>query len=497
MNKTKKSDGNSLKSFMFFMLMLLIAAPAIQSRFRLFPEKPLSGAFIDAGKPSFNDFSRAGWLNGSFQETFNERLEHHIGFRSDLVRLNNQADFLFFRQANAEGVIIGRNNELFEEDYLREVTGLYYVGDSVWIKKARQLRAVQDTLASLGKTLVVILEPGKGSFHTDLWPRKYRNLPEKTSNYRMLLTRLEASGVNVLDLNRYFIDIKEKAANPLFPKCGTHWSYYGAALAADTTLKYLREISGKPVPELIIRKTVELDTIRHPDYDIGLAMNLLFRIPQPGLVYPVLEFAGTGSETKPNALIVGDSFYFNWLNDHITPSAFSNCDFWYYNKNITRCDYLQDGVAADRNFRDEIMQRDFILIMITERFHHAFAWNFDEQLYDLFYPGYRDPVEIFSNQIRTYGDGFKRMYEESLALNMSLEERIKKEANYLFFEDHLNAPEKYSDKRDLVRLLEMGIRGTPDWMKEIKRKARENGISEDEQIRRDATWMYEDKYGKK
>ncbi|HCT72122.1 MAG TPA: hypothetical protein DF409_15330 [Bacteroidales bacterium] len=89
------------------------------------------------------------------------------------------------------------------------------------------------------------------------------------------------------------------------------------------------------------------------------------------------------------------------------------------------------------------------------------------------------------------------MYEESLALNMSLEERIKKEANYLFYEDHLNAPEKYSDKRDLIRLLEMGIRGTPDWMKEIKRKAKENGISDDEQIRRDATWMYEDKYGKK
>ena len=196
-------------------------------------------------------------------------------------------------------------------------------------------------------------------------------------------------------------------------------------------------------------------------------------------------------------MLLRSSFYVNWLNDQITPNAFSNFEFWYYNKSITRCDYVQDGVAADRNFRDEILQRDFILIMITERFHHAFAWNFDEQLYDLFYPGYRDPVEVFSNQIRTYGDGFKRMYEESLALNMSLEKRIYKEANYLFYKDHLSAPEKYSDKRDLIRLLEMGIRGTPDWMEEIKRKAKENGISEDEQISRDAAWMYEDKYGKK
>ena len=124
---------------------------------------------------------------------------------------------------------------------------------------------------------------------------------------------------------------------------------------------------------------------------------------------------------------------------------------------------------------------------------HAFAWGFDEQLYDLFFPGYRDPEEVFADQIRSYGDEFGRMVNEAIAMNISLEERINKEANYLFYDDYKANPDKYTEKRDLLRIYEMGIRGTPDWMQEMVKKAAINKISIDEQIRRDAEWIYEDK----
>ncbi|NTW25142.1 MAG: hypothetical protein HGA37_10600, partial [Lentimicrobium sp.] len=132
-----------------------------------------------------------------------------------------------------------------------------------------------------------------------------------------------------------------------------------------------------------------------------------------------------------------------------------------------------------------------------ERFIHNFAWGFDEQLYDLFYPGKRDPVEVFSNTIRIYGDEFKRMYEESLEMNISLPDRIQQEAGFLFYKDYKNNPDKYTEKRDLLLVFEMGIRGTPAWLEDIKRKAENNKISVDEQIRIDAQWIYEEKYGKK
>ena len=488
----KKTSGDWIKNLMFALFFLMLIAPWMQASLGLIKEKPLMGAFSATAAPDLSAFTRPDWLSGTFQETFNTQLENHIGFRNSLVRLNNQMDYSAFSQANAEGVIAGKNGELFEEDYIREAIGLYYVGDEVWQRKAIQLKAVQDTLAALGKTLVVVFEPGKATFYPELRPRNYRNIPVKTSNYEQMLKTFGNQHVNVLDLDAFFRQIKPTQEYPLFLKDGTHWSYYGAALAADTTLAYLAQKSGMNLPDMKIDGIKHLDTIRHPDNDIGLAMNLLFPIRQEKPAYPIIRFSKNDSK-RADALIVGDSFYFNWLNDFIPSSAFGNFDFWYYNNNITHGNDTPDGKVADKNFKDEVLKRDIILIMITGRFHHSFAWNFDEQLYDLFYPGYRDPEMIFANQIRSYDNEFKQMVTEAATAGISNEQRINQEASFKFYKDHLDNPDKYQRREDLVKLYRMGISGTPDWMDKIREKAKTNGISEEEQLNRDAGWLADEK----
>jgi hypothetical protein len=488
----RKTSGVLLKNLMFALLILMLVLPWLQARLGLVKEKPLTGAFSASTAPDFSDFSRSEWLSGTFQETFNTQLENHIGFRNALVRLNNQIDFTAFGQANAEGVIAGKNGELFEEDYLREATGMHYVGDEVWKRKAAQLKAVQDTLAVLGKTLVVLFEPGKATFYPERMPRKYRNIPGKLSNYQQMLKSFDNQQVNVLDLDAYFRQLKGNQWYPLFLKGGTHWSYFGATLAADTALAYLAQKSGMDLPDMKIEGIEQLDTIRHPDNDIGLAMNLIFPLRQEKPAYPIISFSK--NDSKPaDVLIVGDSFYFNWLNNFILSSAFGNFDFWYYNNNIIHGNGSADGKTADKNFKDEIMKRDIILIMITGRFHHAFAWNFDEQLYNLFFPGYREPETVFANQLRTYDDEFKRMVNEAANMGLSIEQRIKQEASYMFYKDHVNNPEKYQRRDELVKLSRMGISGTPEWMEKIREKAKANGISVEEQLTKDAEWLADEK----
>jgi len=496
MKHTTGKTGSRVKSLLFTLAMLLLVMPGLQGKFGLINDGELRGAYTESGRPDFKEFTWKSWLDGTFQEEFNKRLEQHIGFRNPLVRINNQMDYSLFRHANAEGVIVGKNNVLFEEDYIKEHLGQYFVGDTVWGKKAARLRAVQDTLSSLGKSLVIVFEPGKGSFNEDQLPPGYKIVTKTVSNYESLLKHLDKNGVNVLDLNQYFISVRDKAEYPLFLKTGTHWSYYGSVLAADTTLSYLESLRGIDLPDMQIIRNEMPVTPRYPDNDIGLAMNLLFNLPQPKTANPILGFRQGPTKTKPNALIIGDSFYFNWLNNHIPAEVFNRCDFWYYNKNITHSDGSAGGVTSELDFRSEVMKQDIILIMITGRFMHSFAWGFDEQLYDLFFPGYRDPIESFSDKIRVYSDEFQRMYKESLTMNISLPDRISKEASYLFYEDSKNNPDKYTTKRDLIRIYEMGIRGTPEWMDEVRRKAKENNISVDAQIRTDAEWIYQDKAGK-
>lgn len=199
----KKASGVWIKNLMFVLLMLMLIVPFMQARLGLIREKPLMGAFSATTAPDLSAFTRPDWLSGTFQETFNTQLENHIGFRNTLVRINNQVDFSAFSKANAEGVIAGKNGELFEEDYLKEATGLYYVGDEVWNRKAAQLKAVQDTLAALGKTLVVVFEPGKATYYPELMPREYRNIPENPTNYGQMLKSFGKQQVNVLDLDAF------------------------------------------------------------------------------------------------------------------------------------------------------------------------------------------------------------------------------------------------------------------------------------------------------
>jgi len=481
----------TVKQVLFLLVMLLLVLPALQRHFNLVAEKPLSGAFVKREPPSFDEITLTSWMDGSFQTDFSSRLESHIGFHNTLLQLFNQLEYSLFREANAEGVIVGKAGELFEEDYIRAFMGEFYVGEAVWKDKVMKIKAVQDTLEKLGKSFFVILEPGKGSTYPDRFPSKYRASEAGISNYQVLSKQLAFNDVNCLDLSAVFQSWRPLKPYRLFPKAGTHWSYYGAALAADTMLQYLNQIRGGGVPQI---KLVELKTdlpIRHPDDDMWLAMNVLAAAPAENLAYPEIEFKPAGLE-KPKALFVGDSFYFNWQSDLILYNAFSDVEFWYYNKTVWNRQGVEDGSVDFKNFASSIAAADVIAIMITERFHHNFAWNFDVELYDYFFPEAEDPIQYFANQVRINNLHFMRMVDDAKAKRMELPERILKEAEFLLYEDYQLNPEKYKPHREaMIAILMMSIRQTPNWLDQVKQKAEDQQLPLDEMIRRDAVWIYE------
>jgi hypothetical protein len=101
-------DKGSIKNLIFLIVLLLLTIPGLQGRYRLVHEPPLNGAFEIVEKPSFKNFTVESWLNGSFQDDFNLKLEQNIGFRNILVRINNQLAFSLYGKGNAEGVVVGK-----------------------------------------------------------------------------------------------------------------------------------------------------------------------------------------------------------------------------------------------------------------------------------------------------------------------------------------------------------------------------------------------------
>lgn len=476
------------KVFLFVMIMAMLVAPAIQKEMQLVYEKPLTGAFVKTEIPGLDSLNGKNWFDGTFQQALTDGIEAHIGFHNTLLRLYHQVEYSLFGLAHADGVIAGKGGELFEEDYIKAYLGEYYVGEEVWLNKVQQLKAVQDTLRRLGKTFAVILEPGKGSLYPERFPDHYASKPKSTSNYDVFSKLLKQHQVNCLDLNALFVRWKNEKSYRLFPRGGTHWSYYGAALAADTMVSYLNDLSGGGLPDLQIDTVVVKNEIRHPDDDIWLAMNLFTPAPLDQLAYPELSFEDDEKLNK-KALFVGDSFYFNWQSEGVMHDAFVDCNFWYYNKHVWNNLGVEDGLVSERNIEREISENDIVVVMITERFHQNFAWNFDEQLYNLFFPGSHDPIEFFANQVRINNEHFMRMVADAGKTKQSLPERIRSEAEFLLFEDSKLHPDKYTSREARLSILMMSIRHTPEWLEKVKTKAIERNIPLDQMIRMDAEWI--------
>ncbi len=479
------------KQLLFGLLFILMILPSIQREFKLVEEKPLQGAFRQTAAPDFDSLSWESWKSGEFQQEYSDRLEAHIGFHNSLLRFYHQLNFSLFHEAKAEGVIAGKNGELFEEDYIKAWMGEYYIGESVWQNKAEKLKAIQDTLRKLGKSFFIILEPGKGSLYPQRFPNKYKPSDKNVSNYDVLTKYLKHFEVNTLDLNTCFIDWKDTSTYRLFPRGGTHWSYYGAALAADTMIDYLQNLHGLGIPEMEILQLEKREKIRHPDDDIWLAMNIIEEVPADDLIYPKIAFDET---TNPShkALFVGDSFYFNWQSESIMHDAFADCNFWYYNKQVWNRAGVEAGTVDELNFADEIADADIIAIMITERFHQNFAWNFDEQLFDYYYDEAQNPINYFANRVRINNEHFLRIYADAKAINMPLPDRIDKEAEFLLYEDYQLSPEKYQQvETAMIPILMMSIRQSPEWLAKVKEKAEAQAIPLNEMIEMDAAWIYE------
>ncbi len=485
-----------IKNCLFGLLMALLLIPGLQKQLEMVKEAPLFGAFAKQSGSEKIPFAWSEWLNGDYQTKVNQQIEDNIGFRNSLVRFYNQWQFSLYNKANAEGVLIGKQNECYEEDYLRAATGAFYLGEEMWEQKAKQLKCLNDTLQKLGKNMMIVIEPGKGTVVPGKFPAKYAHLATGNDNYHAMLRQFKQNGIPLLDLNEAFRLWADTSAYDLFPKTGTHWSYYGATLAADSLFSRLELLYPAQIGRFTISEITPARELRHPDDDIWLTMNLIADPPLGNVAYPKIRF-NEKPANAPKVLIVGDSFFFNWQSDQLVQNAFSDYNFWYYNKLIYNYMGVETAQLKDLDFATSALDHDLILIMITERFHQNFAWGFDTQLYEHFFPGQLSRKDFFANEARIGNLEFIRIYNDAIAKGMPLAERLEKEAAYRMFDDWQKHPDLYTEKREVIEIIETAIQGSPAWYRQVAAKAAKQKKNVAEMLRLDAEWVYNQKLEEK
>ncbi len=428
------------KQFLFAIVLLILVIPVIQTKFTLIKVLPLKGAITSENN---SHFTVKSWLSGDYQKQKEVYLNESFGFRNIFVRLNNQIAFTLFNKAKANGVIIGKKNYLYEQNYINAYYGRDFNGEDSIISKIVKLKFIQDTLAKLNKNLIIILAPGKGTFFPEYFPDELKSTPRK-SNYQYYAELTHTYSLNCIDFNKYFVENKAKSKYPLFPQHGIHWSDYGSAIAADSIIRYIENLRGISMPHLYWND-IEIADSRESDNDIEEGMNLLFKLKQQKMAYPKLLFESDSLKTKPSALVIADSFFWQIYGRGIT-TLFSKCHFWFCGRQIYPESFEKSLTSDQIDLKSEIEKHDIIIIMATEANLRNFGWEFIDKASDKFVG-----VPIIHNA----------------AFNLKVSETIT------------------------------NIRNDKKWHELIQQKALERGISLDSMMLLDAIWTVEMNMNKK
>jgi hypothetical protein len=413
-------------------LIAILFLPAIQ-QFTGFPKvSGLKGYFQLPQKPIA---TAKGIYQGTYQDSLNNWLEHHIGYRPDLVRLYNQFRYSLFDTVAAQSVVRGKEGFLYEINYIKALNGLDYVGDDQVEKHASQLSDISHWLSLRNKYLIVLLAPGKASFFPEYIPDRYRTSEINKRNDFAYARALTDKGVPVIHGNPWFSAMRDTSRYALFPKCGIHWSYYGLGLAFDTLIKSMELVSGRKWLDFSMKRIEVTQKLRSPDRDLWDGLNIIIKPDDFPMPYPELNFQKTA--VAPKVMVVADSYYWQWFGSGYATEAFGEHSFWYYNEQI----YPGDGSPPlDRKNIDlllRVLDNDFVIILLTDANMYRFGFGFVDQLH------------------------------EAIQQHESLTE---------------------SDLEDLQKII-AGIRSSSEWMNTVRQKAMDRGISEEEMLRLDAFWV--------
>lgn len=364
---------NRIKKFLFSSLLIVLIFPLIQSRLSIIRLSPLKGAITLTPDTSL---SWEGWISGGgYQQQKEKYLNEAFGLRNFFIRLNNQLAFNLFNKALANGVIIGKQNYLYEENYIKAYYGTDFTGTDSIARRVTRLQSIHKELAAMGKHLLLILAPGKGSFYPEYIPEEYRKEKDST-NYECYSKLISRSGLPVIDFKRYFEHSKQHSPYPLYPQYGIHWSNYGMCMVADSIIKHIERLRGIDMANFRWNH-VEMDQPRDGDYDVADGMNILLKLESFPMAYPRLELESDSNKAKPSVLVISDSFYWGMFNFGIARS-FGEHHFWYYNNEIFPDHYEKPTHVSDVNLKDELSKYDVIILISTDANLPKLGWGFVE-----------------------------------------------------------------------------------------------------------------------
>ncbi|MBQ4009656.1 MAG: hypothetical protein II604_03045, partial [Bacteroidales bacterium] len=179
------------------------------------------------------------------------------------------------------------------------------------------------------------------------------------------------------------------------------------------------------------------------------SMNLMFPLKHNRIDNPILKF---NEGYKPKVLAISDSYWWTvWAwNVAIPQNIFSDGGFWFYNKTI----YPERNPVQnvdEVNYRQEIEQQEFVLLLTTEATNHLY------------------PFDFCNRYLTSFDDAFDAKSPD----------------------DYDAADSIYATYRQrMIAGIKDEIKANPEWFENVRNQAQEKNISEDESVEANAVYTY-------
>ena len=420
-----------IKNILIGILAALALLQFVQFATRIVPIKPLGGVVAEDPWPGF---SIQSLKTQKFQEYIQNYTGYRFGFRPLFVRLNNQYYYSFFRKSPYPNLVIGKEQYLYERQYIRSYFGENFIGEDRIDSSIQKLDTIRAFLHERGTELVVVIAPDKASFYPEYIP-DYLARGKTASNYDLYAAKMNGDGIRVLDANKWFREMKRDAEYPLIPKEGTHWSIYGATVFADSLLGFLEEALGRKLYHFAVDSIDYPCLARGTDRDLEELANIFTFDRSRAYAYPA-SFSHQPNDDgyKPDMLVISDSFFWTLYQGYLT-QCFNSVTFWYYFSSIFP--ELPDRVAttAEIDVVKYVLDKDVVVILTS------------------------------TDNLKDFGFGF---------------------VDYMYGYLMMDSEEKYSH---LIPRYVNSIKNNRDLLEIIARKAEDKGIPLDSMIYLDAAWM--------
>lgn len=281
-------------------------------------------------------FETALTVNNFFNSKYQNDIENFLKEKGKIAKkfrkINNTIIFKLF-SSTSSGVIIGKDDFLFENGYIKEKFAFDKKDYETIKNNVKKVKEVQNILNKNGIRFLYILAPTKADFYEEYLPKKFdcllKNNKEEERNYTKFKKALDEYNVNYIDVNEYFMKNKYNSKKYLFPKYGIHWSEYGFLNFFNNILnpQYFNN-------NIICNDFVESKKSLNTDFDLGDLCGIdknFFKSKTDNVYFRNCKIKDKNI-ALPKTIFIGDSFsdiIYNNFKDIFTDGT-NHFRWWYY-----------------------------------------------------------------------------------------------------------------------------------------------------------------------